>query len=57
LHIFFDHSIVEVFAGDGELVMTAQVFSAPAARKIGLFSRGCRTKFSDLDIWEINSIW
>ncbi len=26
LHIFFDHSIVEVFAGNGEAVMTAQVF-------------------------------
>jgi fructan beta-fructosidase len=40
LHIFFDNSIVEIFANDGLVVMTAQLFPDKADNGIELFSDG-----------------
>jgi fructan beta-fructosidase len=57
LHIFFDNSIVEVFANDGEAVLTAQIFPDPSDNKISLFSNGSTNTFNDLQIWRIKSAW
>lgn len=57
LHIFFDNSIVEVFANDGEAVMTMQVFPSQEENGAALFSNGGTTTFSDVKIWKMNSAW
>jgi fructan beta-fructosidase len=57
LHIFFDHSIVEVFANEGEAVMTAQVFPREADDGIELFSNGGNSRINSLKIWQLNSAW
>jgi fructan beta-fructosidase len=57
LHIFFDHSIVEVFAGSGEAVMTAQVFPDNTDNGVELFSNGGNSRVNALKIWELNPAW
>jgi fructan beta-fructosidase len=57
LHIFFDNSIIEVFANDGVAVMTAQVFPSKDDSGIELFSDGAPTKFDSIKIWKIKSAW
>jgi fructan beta-fructosidase len=57
LHIFFDKSIVEVFANDGEVVMTAQLFPNEADNGIELFSEGGVSRFNLVKIWNIRSAW
>jgi fructan beta-fructosidase len=57
LHIFYDHSIVEVFVNDGEAVLTAQLFSDDANNGIELFSNDSRTSVIFLKLWDLKSIW
>jgi fructan beta-fructosidase len=57
LHIFFDHSIVEVFANDGETVLTAQLFPGNTDSGIELFSTGGNTRINSLAVWELKSAW
>jgi len=55
LHVFVDWSSVEVFANDGERVMTEQVFAAPASDGILLYAKGGEASLKSLDVWELNS--
>jgi fructan beta-fructosidase len=57
LHIFFDNSIVEVFAHDGNTAMTAQLFPEENANGIELFSDGSATKFESVKLWKMKSSW
>jgi fructan beta-fructosidase len=57
LHIFFDNSIVEVFANDGMAVMTAQIFPDENDNGIELFSEGGTTKFESVRLWKMRSAW
>jgi sucrose-6-phosphate hydrolase SacC (GH32 family) len=57
LHIFFDKSIIEVCANDGELVFTAQVFPEESDMGIELFSNGNNTVFDQISFWPMRSIW
>jgi len=57
LHIFFDHSIVEVFANKGEAVMTAQLFPGNTDNGVELFSNGGNSRVNALKIWELNAAW
>ena len=57
LHIFFDHSIVEVFANNGEAVLTSQIFPDESDNGIELFSTGGKSKLVKSTIWKIKSIW
>lgn len=57
LHIFFDKSIVEIFANDGSKVITLQLFPDEKNNGIELFSNSGTAVFCDLKIWEIRSIW
>lgn len=57
LHLFFDHSIVEVFANDGEAVFTAQIFTAEENNNIEIFSTGNTAVFSNMACWKLKSIW
>jgi fructan beta-fructosidase len=55
LHIWVDRSSVEVFAGDGERVLTEQVFPAPDSDGIEVFSRGGTMRIDSLDVWALES--
>lgn len=57
LHIFFDNSIIEVFANDGAAVMTAQTFPDGKDDGIELFSDGSPTRFTSVKIWKMKSSW
>ncbi len=57
LRIFFDKSIVEVFANDGEAVMTAQIFPPEKNNAMVLFSNGKDVVFGWINYWSVKSIW
>jgi fructan beta-fructosidase len=57
LHIFFDKSIIEVFANNGDAVMTAQLFPDEKDNGIELFSEGNATSFESVKFWKIKSAW
>ena len=57
LRVFFDKSIVEVYANDGSAVMTAQLFPAESENGIELFSEGGMGEFSNTRIWNMKSAW
>lgn len=57
LHIYFDNSIIEVFANAGEAAMTMQVFPGESDNKAALFSDDGITTFNSVKIWRMRSAW
>jgi fructan beta-fructosidase len=57
LRIYFDKSIIEVFANDGEVAMTSQLFPKESDDGIELFSMGNDILFSNVRTWKMKSIW
>ncbi len=57
LHIFVDRSSIEVFANDGEKVMTDRIYPPPGSNGIELYSRGKGGKVVSLAIWQLASTW
>ena len=57
LHIFVDRSSVEVFANDGEKVMTDRIYPPPGSDGIELYAKGSGGKVVSLRIWPLTSIW
>lgn len=57
LQILVDWSSVEVFGGEGEKAVTAQIFPSKNATYAQLFSVGGSTENVKLDIRDVSSIW
>ncbi len=57
LQVFVDRSSVEVFANDGERVLSERIYPPPGSDGIELYARGAGAKVVSLTIWELNSIW
>jgi fructan beta-fructosidase len=57
LHVYYDNSIVEIFVNGGEAVFTTQIFTDINNNGIELFSLGGKSKFSNLSLWEMKSVW
>lgn len=57
LHIFFDKSIIEVYANAGEAVLTTQIFTSEKNNGIELFNETGIMKVSELKFWELRSAW
>jgi len=57
LRIIVDRSSVEVFANDGRIAITDQVFPDAESDKIQAFSTGGRAQLDQLKIWQLKSIW
>lgn len=57
LRVFVDNSIVEVFANDGEAVMTMQVFPGEIDSGIELFCKNGKALIKNLTLWSIKSSW
>jgi fructan beta-fructosidase len=57
LHIFVDRSSVEVFANDGEKVMTDRIYPPSGSTGIEVYSIGGAGKVIELTVWPLSSIW
>ncbi|MBL0742942.1 glycoside hydrolase family 32 protein [Chryseolinea lacunae] len=55
LHVYIDHSIVEVYINDGDQVITDQIFPS-SNYALKLWSEGGDAK-TDLQIWDVKSVW
>lgn len=57
LRILVDSASVTVFAGEGETVLTSQIFPDPASQGLSLFAEGAPAELQELKIWALSSIW
>lgn len=57
MHVFIDHSIVEAFGNDGEVVITSRVFPAADKYKLVVFAEGGKVQIDRLQLWKLKSIW
>ena len=57
LKVFFDNSIIEVFANDGRVVMTMQLFPDQKDGGLEFFSSNGKSKIKSFTVWNIKSIW
>ncbi|MDD5600795.1 MAG: glycoside hydrolase family 32 protein, partial [Actinomycetota bacterium] len=55
LHIFIDIYFLEIFADNGRVCLTNNLYSE--IRDINLFARDGRVKLVSLDLWKLKSIW
>jgi fructan beta-fructosidase len=53
LHVFVDWSSIEVFAANGEVVITDQIFPAPESGGVALYARGGAARLVSLDAWPL----
>lgn len=57
LHIFVDESSIEVFAGEGQTVITDLIFPNPASDQLALFAVGGTATLKSLEVYQLDSIW
>jgi fructan beta-fructosidase len=57
LDIFVDRCSVEVFANDGEVVISDLIFPSPASQGIEPYSKGGKARIVNLDVWNLKSVW
>ncbi|NGO46722.1 GH32 C-terminal domain-containing protein [Streptomyces ureilyticus] len=57
LRILVDWSSVEVFGGNGEAVITDQIFPDPASTGVEVFAEGGTATLDHLRAWQLKSIW
>jgi fructan beta-fructosidase len=55
LRIFVDHTSVEVFANDGQIVLTSQIFPSASSNGVALFSTGGPAQLIALDVYELGA--
>lgn len=57
LQVFLDWSSVEIFAGDGTVVMTDMIFPSPDSDRLALYSEGGMAAVVSLEIDALRTIW
>jgi fructan beta-fructosidase len=57
LHVFVDWSSIEVFAANGEVVITDQIFPAPESDGVAVYARGGTARLVSLEAWPLESVW
>ena len=57
LHIFVDRSSVELFANDGETVISDRVFPSPASNGLEVYALGGSARVISLDLWKLKPAW
>ena len=55
LRILVDWSSVEVFGGDGEAVITDQIFPGGDGNGLGLFAEGGAAQLDNLQLWRMDT--
>jgi sucrose-6-phosphate hydrolase SacC (GH32 family) len=56
LHIFVDHSSIEVFANDGEATISSKIYPDPTSTGIEFFSSKGSVRLTSVQLWELESI-
>ncbi|WP_315904055.1 GH32 C-terminal domain-containing protein [Streptomyces fulvoviolaceus] len=57
LRILVDWSSVEVFGGNGEAVITDQIFPDPSSTGVEVFAEGGTATLNHMQAWQLKSIW
>lgn len=57
LTIYLDRSSVEMFANDGQRVMTDIVFPSSPYSTVELISKGTKVEFSEVSLQPLSRIW
>jgi fructan beta-fructosidase len=57
LHIFVDRSSIELFANDGERVISDRIYPPPGSDGIEFYEKGSGGKVISLTVWKLNSVW
>lgn len=57
LHLFLDHSTVEVFVNDGEQVINSIVFPDMDSDFIKAYTKGGTGKILNMEVYDMQSIW
>jgi fructan beta-fructosidase len=57
LHILVDTSSIEVFANDGETVLTSLIFPSPGERRLDLHVAQGSLQQANLTVWKLKSAW
>lgn len=57
LHVFVDRSSVEVFANDGERVISDRIYPPPGSEGIELYAKGAGGTIVSLTVWELKPVW
>ena len=57
LHVFVDHSSIEVFANDGERVLSDRIYPPPGSEGLELYAKGTGGKIISLTMCELHSVW
>ena len=57
LRILVDWSSVEVFGGNGEAVITDQIFPDPSSTGVEVFAEGGTATLDHMQAWQLKSIW
>ena len=57
LRIFVDRSSVELFANDGETVISDRIFPSPGSNGLQIYEQGGKARVVSLDVWKLHSAW
>jgi sucrose-6-phosphate hydrolase SacC (GH32 family) len=57
LHIFLDHSVLEVFVNDGSLCLSRVISSLPSDNGVRIYCIGGSVIVKNMHMWEMDSIW
>ncbi|MFD5946957.1 GH32 C-terminal domain-containing protein [Streptomyces collinus] len=57
LRVLVDASSVEVFGGNGEAVITDQIFPDPSSTGVEIFAEGGTASLDQLRAWQLRSLW
>ena len=57
LHVFVDWSSVEVFANDGETVLSDRIFPSAGSDGVEVFTGGGDARVMSLQMWKLKNIW
>jgi fructan beta-fructosidase len=57
LRIFVDRSSVELFANDGETVISDRIFPSPGSTRLQIYEQGGSARVVALDVWKLKSAW
>ncbi|NRF93796.1 GH32 C-terminal domain-containing protein [Paenibacillus frigoriresistens] len=57
LHIFVDEDSIEVFANDGERVITDQIFPDAGSKGVELYAKNGEVNVNALHIYQLDSVW
>jgi sucrose-6-phosphate hydrolase SacC (GH32 family)/murein DD-endopeptidase MepM/ murein hydrolase activator NlpD len=57
LHVFFDRSVIEVFANDGEMVITDRVYPSQPFDRVQLLTGSQTATAATARLWPLRSTW